>query len=87
MLDDGSVIIDENILFEASGKFDTSRDVPPKHWEQYYEQAYHTYDAAFLELEAGAPGAQCYTYVNAVRAATFSSLMPFYRVLCPELFS
>lgn len=87
VLGDGSVVIDDDILVEASSEFDTSRDVPPERWGEHYEQAYQSYDAAFEELEVGAPGTQCDAYATAVRAATVLSLMPYYRVLCPELFA
>lgn len=82
----GEVAIDD--AFDLSSvAFDTSGDEPIGNWKVAYDLAYRYYTDAFAELAAGVVGPACRVYVEAVKAATLASQMPYYALLCPELFS
>jgi len=86
VLEDGTVICDDSIFPLSQVEFDTSNDVRPTDWLDAYTRAYANYEDAFNELRAGQPQEHCAAYVRAVCDATMKSQMPYYQLMCPELF-
>lgn len=85
--EDGAVVIDTEVFDLATVGFDTSGDEPIAHWKVASGLAYRYYDDVVAELAAEHPGAACGVYVEAVKAATPHSQMPYYALLCPTLFA
>jgi N-acetylmuramoyl-L-alanine amidase CwlA len=79
-------VCDDSIFPLSEVHFDTSNDVPHYDWVGSYTSAYENYEGAFNELSAGRPQEHCKAYVQAVRDATMASQMPYYQLMCPELF-
>ena len=82
----GNVVVEENAFDIQFQPHDTSMDTPIEGWDDAYECAYQTYDAAFKELEEGNPAEACAAYAAAVTAATPQSQMVYYQALNGTLF-